>query len=341
MNDKDQYVSDESNPPYSNVHVKFEEYLKQSLAKGWEDSYLSFVALKARIDEIIKGVEQQENAASIQAETTALLVGDKAVTAEANFQKFLKDEIEKVNRFYLQQLDEISTYIRKLELRTNEIKSRLAKSNTLLQHNLQRGAKVFRKISKTMQRLVQLEKYAILNYRGFLKIIQQHDKKTPFKVRAYFETILNSQAFSSLKDIESRMRELETLKQSLNKALEDKRAANAETPRKAGAKLEFKAPNEQRILIADDDSDSSIGMSSNDERDEKDVETDKNAAYHSVQQQKSLQRRIWWFLIGVFVNQIANNFLYIVSHPSRIRIALSLMTNCLVLISSTFSYEDS
>jgi SPX domain protein involved in polyphosphate accumulation len=77
-----------------------------------------------------------------------------------------------------------------------------------------------------MQKLVQLEKFAILNYTGFLKILNRHDKKTSFKIKLHFETLLNSQAFSSFKEIEARMRELETLKQSLNKSLEEKRAAN-------------------------------------------------------------------------------------------------------------------
>jgi SPX domain protein involved in polyphosphate accumulation len=100
----------------------------------------------------------------------------------------------------------------------------MEKSNALQQHNLQRSAKVFRKISKTMQKVVQLEKYAVLNYTGFLKLLKRHDKKTPFKIKQHFETILNSQAFSSLKGTESRMRELETLKQSLNTYLEEKRS---------------------------------------------------------------------------------------------------------------------
>jgi hypothetical protein len=51
-------------------------------------------------------------------------VGDKTVSAERVFQNKFKDEIDKVNRFYLQQLDEISAYIKKLELRINHIVNR-------------------------------------------------------------------------------------------------------------------------------------------------------------------------------------------------------------------------
>ena len=79
--------------------MKFGADLKNSIVPEWEHGYISYDELKRLIKELTS------------------LEGSAKESAQEDFFMMLEDELEKVNRFYLEKIGEFDVELRKLESR--------------------------------------------------------------------------------------------------------------------------------------------------------------------------------------------------------------------------------
>eukprot|EP00177_Eucheuma_denticulatum_P005512 GFKZ01010022.1.p1 GENE.GFKZ01010022.1~~GFKZ01010022.1.p1 ORF type:complete len:511 (+),score=57.50 GFKZ01010022.1:74-1606(+) len=119
---------------------------------------------------------------------------DSVRTAEAMHNQFFnlfKQQVDKVNEFFLDKQEDYIIEHRQLSEKVNEI--------------LQLGATTRGEVNRLRQRLtnfhgelVLLENFSTVNYTGFRKILKKHDKKTGLNMRTmYLKTVLATPFFLS------------------------------------------------------------------------------------------------------------------------------------------------
>ena len=128
--------------------MKFGADLKNSIVPEWEHGYISYDELKRLIKELTS------------------LEGSAKESAQEDFFMMLEDELEKVNRFYLEKIGEFDVELRKLESRPrSDSNSALAASASTNENMVALHAQIG-----------QLQAFVWLNTQGFEKIMKKYDK---------------------------------------------------------------------------------------------------------------------------------------------------------------------
>ena len=154
--------------------MKFGADLKNSIVPEWQHGYIAYDELKRLIKEL------------------SSLEGGAKESAEEDFFMMLEDELEKVNRFYLEKIQEFDGELRALEGRPR------SDSNSALAAG---GVPSDRMVALHAQ-IGQLQAFVWLNTQGFEKIMKKYDKfmglrHTPGAKSPDFEARLRGEVFKS------------------------------------------------------------------------------------------------------------------------------------------------
>ncbi|KAH8056857.1 hypothetical protein JL722_7072 [Aureococcus anophagefferens] len=153
--------------------MKFGADLKNSIVPEWQHGYIAYDELKRLIKEL------------------SSLEGGAKESAEEDFFMMLEDELEKVNRFYLEKIQEFDGELRALEGRprsdSNSARGGGVPSDRMVALHAQIG---------------QLQAFVWLNTQGFEKIMKKYDKfmglrHTPGAKSPDFEARLRGEVFKS------------------------------------------------------------------------------------------------------------------------------------------------
>jgi len=154
--------------------MKFGADLKNSIVPEWQHGYIAYDELKRLIKEL------------------SSLEGGAKESAEEDFFMMLEDELEKVNRFYLEKIQEFDGELKVLEGRPR------SDSNSALAAG---GVPSDRMVALHAQ-IGQLQAFVWLNTQGFEKIMKKYDKfmglrHTPGAKSPDFEARLRGEVFKS------------------------------------------------------------------------------------------------------------------------------------------------
>jgi ribose-phosphate pyrophosphokinase len=154
--------------------MKFGADLKNSIVPEWQHGYIAYDELKRLIKEL------------------SSLEGCAKESAEEDFFMMLEDELEKVNRFYLEKIQEFDGELKVLEGRPR------SDSNSALAAG---GVPSDRMVALHAQ-IGQLQAFVWLNTQGFEKIMKKYDKfmglrHTPGAKSPDFEARLRGEVFKS------------------------------------------------------------------------------------------------------------------------------------------------
>ena len=131
--------------------MKFGADLKNSVVPEWAPGYIAYDALKAQI-KAISGAEADERDA-----------------LEETFFATLEEELEKVNRFYLQKIGEFDAALAALEARKPRSASGDALGTPATSDHRRNAINLHAQIG-------QLQAFVWLNTQGFEKIVKKYDK---------------------------------------------------------------------------------------------------------------------------------------------------------------------
>ena len=153
--------------------MKFGADLKNSIVPEWEHGYIAY-------DELKKLIKKLSNAEASAKESM-----------EEEFFLLLEDELEKVNRFYLEKIKEFDDELRKMEGRPR------ADSATALASGTDNASMV-----SLHAQIGQLQAFVWLNTQGFEKTMKKYDKfmglrHTPGAKTPDFEARLRGEVFKS------------------------------------------------------------------------------------------------------------------------------------------------
>ena len=157
--------------------MKFGADLKNSVVPEWAPGYIAYDALKAQI-KAISGAEADERDA-----------------LEETFFATLEEELEKVNRFYLQKIGEFDAALAALEARKPRSASGDALGTPATSDHRRNAINLHAQIG-------QLQAFVWLNTQGFEKIVKKYDKfsglrHTPQAKAPDFEARLRGEVFKS------------------------------------------------------------------------------------------------------------------------------------------------
>lgn len=157
--------------------MKFGADLKSSVVPEWAPGYIAYDALKAQI-KAISGAEADERDA-----------------LEETFFATLEEELEKVNRFYLQKIGEFDAALAALEARKPRSASGDALGTPATSDHRRNAINLHAQIG-------QLQAFVWLNTQGFEKIVKKYDKfsglrHTPQAKAPDFEARLRGEVFKS------------------------------------------------------------------------------------------------------------------------------------------------
>ena len=157
--------------------MKFGADLKNSVVPEWAPGYIAYDALKAQI-KAISGAEADERDA-----------------LQETFFATLEEELEKVNRFYLQKIGEFDAALAALEARKPRSASGDALGTPATSDHRRNAINLHAQIG-------QLQAFVWLNTQGFEKIVKKYDKfsglrHTPQAKAPDFEARLRGEVFKS------------------------------------------------------------------------------------------------------------------------------------------------
>ena len=125
---------------------------------------------------------------------------------ELKFFRQLHAEVEKVSSFFAGAKAELKIRCNRIKVGTEILKHSASKSNQRKWNLIEQS------IYNLHSNLLLLEKFAIMNYCAFSKIMKKHDKKTGYKTRESFMTrVVNTSDFANYPDVLAMIRQCETL----------------------------------------------------------------------------------------------------------------------------------
>eukprot|EP00188_Purpureofilum_apyrenoidigerum_P001897 Plantae.Rhodophyta-Purpureofilum_apyrenoidigerum.ctg20943.p1 GENE.Plantae.Rhodophyta-Purpureofilum_apyrenoidigerum.ctg20943~~Plantae.Rhodophyta-Purpureofilum_apyrenoidigerum.ctg20943.p1 ORF type:complete len:383 (+),score=64.92 Plantae.Rhodophyta-Purpureofilum_apyrenoidigerum.ctg20943:301-1449(+) len=169
--------------------MKFGKQLKQTIAESlpeWQPNFLDYKDLKKKIN---VDISIDTGFKSISSSDTSRSVNEFASSEE--FLAALRNEVDKVNNFYLDMEEDFIIRFQFLQNRVDALK---------LQPSVDRGLvqDLRKKLINFLRDLVLLERFSEINYTGFRKILKKHDKKTGLNLHTtYLLTVLETPFFLS------------------------------------------------------------------------------------------------------------------------------------------------
>lgn len=167
-------------PEWSPMFMNYKD-LKRCIAAGLEAEAASSA------EELVGVAERGKGGAEGTAEERTGKVRE-AVRGDSGFFDILKQEVDKVNEFFLDKQEDFIIEHRQLSERVSD-----GRGVTRAE-----WARLRSRVDHFHKQLVLLEQYSSVNYTGFRKILKKHDKKTGLSMRnVYLKTVLITPFFLS------------------------------------------------------------------------------------------------------------------------------------------------